>query len=401
MATVPLLSEDDRKEVIRLYTEMGDKYNAIDAAIKAGKPAGELKTALDKIDEALTAIRSKHEETIKAAQSRLDAIEEVQRRRAAEPETPKSIGQQVIEHKGFVDFVASKSRGSFSVLAKGPLFQQKDITGLSRALPEIIPQIGIGPRMLIGVRTLIPLGRTTAGSVSYVEETSFAGNAAPVAEGAAKPKSDKVFTPRTLPVETIAHYFKVSRQSWEDLPFVASQIEANGIFGVQFAEDNQLLNGTGVSPQLKGLNPIATAAPAPGAGSNLVDAIGAAIFNLAAQGFMADGTVVNPADWGAIAMTKNLQGTYLFANPIDYAVAPRVWGTRLVQSAQQAAGTFLVGAFQGHSLLVEREDITVQVATQNEDDFIKNMVTILVEERVALLPLQPKAFTKGVTPAGA
>ena len=75
MAT-PLLSQEDREEVLRLFTEMKSKYGTLDAAIAAGKPVGEIKTALDKIDAGLAAIQTKHTETIAAAQARLDAIEE-------------------------------------------------------------------------------------------------------------------------------------------------------------------------------------------------------------------------------------------------------------------------------------------------------------------------------------
>ena len=398
MAT-PLLSQEDREEVLRLFTEMKSKYGTLDAAIAAGKPVGEIKTALDKIDADLAKLQTKHTETIAAAQQRLDAIEEKQRQRPAEAQPPKSIGQQFTEDAGFLAFVKQGGRGSYTAQVKGPLFEKKDITGLSRLLPELIPGVFVGGRAPIGVRTLIPQGRTTAGAVQFVVETSFTNLAAPVAEGAAKPKSDKVFTPATLPVETIAHYFKVSRQSFDDLPFIAAQIEANGIQGVQKAEDNQLVNGTGVSPLLKGFLPAIGAATAAAAGSTLVDAIGIAIFELAAAGFMCDGTVVNPADWGAVAMKKNSQGNYLFANPIDFSPVGRIWGTRLVQTSSITAGVFFTGAFQANSLLLDREEVNVQVATQNEDDFIKNLVTILVEERVVLIIGTPAAFKEGVVPA--
>ena len=395
----PLLSEEDRAEVLRLFSEMKTKYGTLDAALAAGKPVGEIKTALEKIDADLAKLQSKHTETIAAAQARLDAIEEKQRQKPAEPEAPKSIGQQFTEDEGFLAFVKQGGRGSYTARVKGPLFAQKDITGLSRALPELVPGVFVGGRAPIGVRTLIPQGRTTAGAVQFVVETSFTNAAAPVAEGAAKPKSDKVFTPATLPVETIAHYFKISRQSFDDLPFVAAQIETNGIQGVQRVEDSQIINGTGTSPALKGFLPVIGAATGAAAGSTLVDAIGIAVFELAAAGFMADGTVVNPADWGAVAMKKNVQGNYLFANPIDYSPVGRLWGTRLVQTASIAAGVFFTGAFAGNALLLDREEVNVQVATQNEDDFIKNMVTVLVEERVVLIIGTPAAFKEGVVPA--
>lgn len=43
-------------------------------------------------------------------------------------------------------------------------------------------------------------------------------DAAPVAEGAAKPESDMTFELRTTTAKVIAHWIKASRQAIEDLP---------------------------------------------------------------------------------------------------------------------------------------------------------------------------------------
>jgi HK97 family phage major capsid protein len=388
----------DVQKLMDVLTGFKGQYETLDADFKKfGAAQSETVVKLGKLTDDMITLQTKYADD---TQKRLDAIEGKMNRTPAEPQRPKSIGEQVIADEKLVAFLKSGSQGSAVVAVKGPLFEQKDILNVSRTWAEQMNVIAAGPRLPIGVRSLIPQGRTTAGAVVYVEETSFTNNAAPVAEGAAKPKSDKVFTPRTLPVETIAHYFKISRQTADDLPFLVAQVENNGIYGVQKVEDNQLLNGTGVSPQLKGIMPLATAAPAPGTGANLVDAIGAAIFDLAAKGYVPDGAVTNPADWGKVALLKNTQGNYIFANPMDYATGGRIWGVRLVQSANMAAGAFLAGAFQGNSQILDREDVNVQIANQNEDDFIKNMLTVRVEERLVLIVYQPAAFEKGVVPAG-
>jgi HK97 family phage major capsid protein len=380
-------------ELKKGLTEYKPLYAQLAEAIKQGKPQGEILTKLGKLDEGMADFQKKHE----AATARLDAIEEKQRQAPAVPESPKSIGQRFIEDPGFLAFVKQGGHGQYTATLRGGL-EQKDMVGISRAITEFVG-VGSAARLPLGVRSLVPQGRTTSGAVQFVEETSFTNSAAPVAEGAAKPKSDKVFNPRTLPVETIAHIFKISRQMYDDLPAVASQIESNGIYGVKKAEDNQLLNGTGTSPQLKGFNPVATDVAAPALPATLMDSIGTVIFTLASAGYMADGLVLNPADWAKVALAKNSQGNYLFANPIDYTTAPRIWGVRMVMSTHQAAGTFLVGAFQGNSLILDREEVNVQIAEQNVDDFEKNMLTIRVEERLVLLIFQPAAFANGATPA--
>lgn len=396
-----LLETDDMQKLQGLLGEFKTNYAQLDAEFKKlGQGQSETVTKLQKLTDDYAALHTSVQEK---AIKRIDDLEGKLNRRQAEWEPPKSIGQQVIEDPGFI--AAIKNRGgriNISVAVKGPISQYYGIKqtaiAISEQWPERLTQMGLLPRPPIGVRTLIPPGRTSAGSVEYVEETSWTNAAAPVAPGAAKPESTKVFTIKTGIVRTLATWFKTSWQTLDDMPFLVSQIENNGVWGVQTKEDDQLLNGNGTAPNLQGMMPVATAAPAPPAGSNLVDAIGKAVFDLAGKGYLPDGTVVNPIDWGNVAMLKNSQGNYLFANPMDYQPNPRVWGTRVVQSANMAAGNFLAGAFQGNTQLLDREDVHVQIATQNEDDFIKNLVTILMEERLVLVLYQPGALEKGVVP---
>ena len=57
--------------------------------------------------------------------------------------------------------------------------------------------------------------------------------------------------------------------------------------------------------------------------------------------------------------------------------------------------TFLCGAFQLGAQVHDRQQAQVTVATENEDDFVNNLVTILAEERLALSVYRPEAFVKG------
>lgn len=393
-----LLTDTDREAVKGILIEFKNQYTQVKTDIeKLGKVDSSTLEKLDKLDTAMIEMRGKYDEIAMKATGFEDRIKTL----LAKPAAPKGIGDLLVEDESFVAHAKSGSRAGWSKMFRQSLYAgAKDITGIGALLPSIQPGIASLPRLTTGVRSLIPQGNTTAGAVQYARELTFTNNANVVAEGAAKPKSDKTFEAVTEPVTTIAHYFKVSKQSYEDLSGLSAQIESNGIYGVQLKEDQQLLFGTGVAPQLEGFMTVAAAAPAPAAGGTVIDAIGAAIFDLAAKGFLADGTVVNPVDWGAVAMLKNSQGNYLFANPMEYAGNERVWGVRRVLSSSMTAGNFLVGAFRGNSLLLDREEVSIQVATQNEDDFIKNLLTILIEERLVNLIFRTTAFEKGVTPAG-
>ena len=69
--------------------------------------------------------------------------------------------------------------------------------------------------------------------------------------------------------------------------------------------------------------------------------------------------------------------------------------TWLAEHPAITVGEFLVGAFRMGAQVWDRESASVQISTENKDNFTKNMVTILAEERLALTVYRPEAFVKG------
>ncbi|HBW6842070.1 TPA: phage major capsid protein, partial [Klebsiella pneumoniae] len=73
----------------------------------------------------------------------------------------------------------------------------------------------------------------------------------------------------------------------------------------------------------------------------------------------------------------------------------------VVETQAMAQNNFLTGAFNMAAQIFDRMDIEVLLSTENEDDFVKNMVTIRAEERLALAVYRPEAFVTGnVTASG-
>ncbi|CUW44445.1 hypothetical protein B3286c1_1777 [Brucella vulpis] len=106
------------------------------------------------------------------------------------------------------------------------------------------------------------------------------------------------------------------------------------------------------------------------------------------------GHVLSPIDWTSIELLKDTQGRYIIGNP-QGTIAPTLWGLPVVTTQAMAAGKFLTGAFKLGAQIFDRWQARVEVATENEDDFIKNLVTILAEERLALAVYRPEAFIYG------
>jgi len=340
---------------------------------------------LDKLTDDLSGV---HRQVTGDQAKRLDAIE-AKLSRSGAPMTPEGLASFLIASKELAGRPHQLPRGQGVSLDVAI----KTILGVSRLVPYQTGFVAPGPAPILRLRSFLPSQSITAGAVQYIRETSFTNAAAPVAEGAAKPQSDLVYANVTAPVETIAHYVKIAKQTYEDLPQLAAAIEARLVTGLLAKEDNQLLNGSGVSPQLTGFMTVAGTATAAPAGATLVDALALAAGELATLGYNATAAVVNPSDWTAAMLTKDTLEQYI---AVPAGLIPSV-----IPSASMAAGSFLVGDFASGCTLFEREQASVQVANQNEDDFVKNLYTALAEMREVLAIYQAGAFLKGTVPAAA
>jgi len=262
--------------------------------------------------------------------------------------------------------------------------------------PDRVPGIIELQFRKLTIRDLLPSGKTTSNSIEFVQETGFTNNAAPVAEGAAKPESSIAFELQTAPVRTIAHWMKASVQILADVPQLQAFIDNRLRIGLGLEEEDQLLAGDGTGQNLYGLIPQATPYDTARSqiGDTRIDTIRRAMTQLRLSQYRATGIVMHPTDWEEIELTKETTGAYVWANPRALA-APTIWGLPVVESDALDPGEFLIGAFNVAAAIHDRQQATVEVSTEDGDNFIKNMVTIRGEERLALTVYRPESFVFG------
>lgn len=274
-----------------------------------------------------------------------------------------------------------------------------DANGSAGAIvtPYVDNVVGTAKRVLM-VRDLLTVVRISTGSVEYPRVSGVTNNAASVSEtsGATKPQSEIKLELVTVPIRTIAHWMLATRQVLDDAPQLMSLIDGELRYGLAQVEDNQLLMGAGTGTDINGMYTQATAFAA-GAltvtAPNKVDAIGASIAQLAASEQIATGIIMNPLDWQSIIMSKDAAGGYLFTDPMKQ-VNRVLFGLPVVVTTAMTIGSFLVGDFR-EATLYDRWDARVEISTEDSDNFRKNLVTILAEERVGLSVKRPAAFIKG------
>lgn len=335
-------------------------------------------------------------------QARLQEVEKKAARSGnEEPSRPRSAGQQLVDSQEYKDWVA---KGGMKSTQSGFVFPVKaEILGTDSnntttvgVAPDMRPGVIPGTERRLTVRDLITPGQTGSNMIQYVKETGFTNNAAPVTEGATKPESDLTYELTQSAVVTIAHWIKASKQILDDFKALMSNIDGRLRYGLKLVEENQLLKGSGVGNNLNGIYTQATAYSAPiviASATTRIDRLRLMLLQAELAEYPATGIVLHPADWAAIELTKDSTGAYIFANPQNMA-QPALWGRAVVATQAMTVDTALVGAFRLGAQIFDREDANVVISTENQDDFIRNMITIRAEERLALAVYRPEAFIK-------
>lgn len=318
----------------------------------------------------------------------------------------KSLGAQFIESPAYDWIKTSKGvRGSAwnsPVFESTPSIFQMGATTLDTTSgsggPLIISdyQAGITPLLFkrLVVADLIASGTTDSNSITYMKETTFTNAAAPTTEGAAKPESTLVFAQVNDLVQKIAHFLPVTEEMLEDVAQIRSYIDARLRLGVQLTEEDQLLNGSGTPPAIRGIlnRSGLTAAQARGTDTN-ADAIFKQITTIATTVFVdPDGIVMNPANWQTVQLAKDANGQYYGMGPFAAAQTRTLWGLRVVTTPTIVANTALVGDFGGSAQVFRKGGIRVEASNSHQDYFVKNLVAIRAEERLALAVYRPAAF---------
>lgn len=377
-------------ELKRLGDELKTFAETAKAEIKkTGEMSVETKT---KVDELLV----KQVEQQNEFAARIAELEQKSVRRGAGPELQeKSVGQQFVEHADLKTFGENpRSRASVRMNVKA-------ITSLADSAGALVrPDRVATPIMLpdrrLTVRDLLTPGRTGSNLVEYVRETGFTNGANVVSETVKKPESSIAFELDDAKVRTIAHWIKASKQILSDAAQLQSFIDGRLRYGLAFKEELQLLKGSGVGENLYGIIPQASAYSAPFSvdDATLIDQLRLALLQAELAEYPSTGIVLNPTDWARIELTKTTEGAYIFANPLAMA-GPVLWGRPVVPTQAMDVLEFLVGAFKLGAQVFDREQAAVLVSTENEDDFVKNMITVLCEERLALAVYRPEAFITG------
>jgi HK97 family phage major capsid protein len=267
--------------------------------------------------------------------------------------------------------------------------------------PGIIP-IDVRERTLLDVVTQLD---TNSDSIEYVRMNTFTNNAATVAEATVttgttglKPESAMALQKVTVPVEIVAHWMPVTNKMLADAPAIRGLIDNHLLLGLELELEDQIISGNGTPPNLTGILNAGIQAYGAGSSANVADAIlhGRAMVRVVGKA-LPNAVVMHPYDWEAVRIMRENAATgtlggYLIGPP-TVAGPMTLWGMPVIEAEGIPENTALVGDFRSGGALFMREEAQIRVGVIN-DQFVRNMQTILAELRAAWATFRPNCFVQ-------
>lgn len=249
---------------------------------------------------------------------------------------------------------------------------------------------------------LFPKLRTAANTIEWVYETGQDGTIDGTAEGAAKDQIDNDFVVTSVALVKRAAYFKVSTEMLDDVSFMEGWLRNKLIVRLFLDVDNQVLNGNGAAPNLKGVIDYATAFAA-GTFAGTVDSANNAdsLVVAANQIKLANHNgaltiMMHPSDVAALKLVKlSVSDKRYVERLMMVGSTMSLDGIPIIENTNIAVGDFLIGDFS-KGTIVEKSGIEIEIGLDG-NDFTKNMRTILAEWRGQLFVQNndTTAFVKG------
>lgn len=358
----------------------------------------EKKAALKALEED---IKAENEEAIAQGEEIASAIAEIEKSiESAEKanallaqigteEEPEETGMEERNGLKAMNLESLKgARGSVSTYIKAATDAETTtpIVSTDNRVVDVMPQLGV--RGLFGAESI------SGNALTYfVMGTTEGTIASTTAEGAEKSQIHVPYSPQTKALNKIAAYLKETDELLSDAAFLESAIRNRGVYEFNKAVENYLVS------TLMATSGVQTG----GTAINFDEILKAKQDIFADTGYAPDALLINPADWATLLITKDggTSGQYLVGGPAyapygngNYNANPKIWGMNVVESAAVPAGKAVVGAFKAAASVVTKagEGLRVEVSNSDQDDFIKNRVTVRIEERLVEAVRVPAAF---------
>ena len=362
------------------------------------------------ISDATKAVEAKLEDVVKTTSVRIDEMDkalneaksEANRLKVEAKEKPVSFNQAFAnamdENQDNLEKFRRKEIKQFAMELKtvGDM-SLGNITDLSAANVQMLPGILPAAPRKLHIRSLLPTGVMSTSAIHYLQETGSEGAVAAWADNSGtKSQIDFDLTEQVAPSEFIAGYLRITRKALDDISAMRSYLQSRLLESYLDAEDAQLLNGNGTSPNLGGL--ITNAEAYTGFRTIQVEKLIDSVAQVESNNHSVNGILVSPEQFYALLMNKTTYNEYTLPKPdaVNYINGQiYIAGIPVYKSTAMADDAYLVGDWAKGAQLYVRENPIVRFFEEDGTNVRENKITVRVEGRVALPIYYTDAFVTG------
>jgi len=153
----------------------------------------------------------------------------------AEGETKESSwGQEFVKSARYADF-AGGNMSKLRVELKATM-----VGADANVAPDRIARIVGGAQTPFSMESLLPSTTTSSNAIEFTKENVFTNNSAEAAEAGEMGESSITWTLVNMPVSTVGHWIRISKQLAADAPALAAYVDNRMRYGVNRKVDTQL-----------------------------------------------------------------------------------------------------------------------------------------------------------------
>lgn len=261
-------------------------------------------------------------------------------------------------------------------------------TSAGASVTYVKPGIIELPKRKLHLRELLQGGGMgNKSTFDYVKEITGTGSIANAAEGATKSQFGLKLQEASVYAEWIAGFLKISRNMLDDVEGMTTFLQSRLPELLLRQEDTQILNGSGVRPNLLGIQSVGNYTAGAAAVTNRAETLINAIAQLENLDREANGILISISDWYTLWLYKAAtSGEYTLPVNLIEKVGNQMYvaGVPVYRSTAQTFSDYLVGDWTMGANLVTREPARVEFFVEDGTNVQSNQVTVRIEERVAL-----------------
>lgn len=315
----------------------------------------------------------------------------------------RTLGGQFTENKEYQEWAKNDSpnKRAFPKIEVRALLDSAgdDNAALFRPVgtPYLPPQ-GVQQQRLF-IRDVITVQDTNLSTVPYIRELNSATNqsgASATSEGQAKWEAVMEFEQDDAPIRKITAWIPATTEILADAPTLRGYIDTRMAYMLKLREEQQILNGVGVAPHLKGIRQFSGVETQSSVNDDLPATVGLSMSQIEENDGFASAVAINPVDfWKGVLERHSSQFDNGFGGNAPAVLSGITWGLPAIRTKSMEQTKFLAGDFRQGATLFDRQSITIDTSESHSTFFTENKVAIRAEERVGLAVHRPDWFCLG------